>query len=804
MHRTAHRRLGLAAVALCLLAPLVVLAPKAGASRTAKLSTPAAYSWTVPSGKAAAQVIWENNGLWVIATTTSFNSYLLRYNSTGSVVSTTSVGRFVNGLDDLGGYLWVTSLQDETIYKVSKTDGSVVDTFSLGFVPGQSVAVVGNTLYVANEGDNAIVAIDLTTKSQTWITDGPILDGYAPRQIVADNGLLYLNMIASSGDEALVKFDPSSLTVLGSTFGGRFTISGDRIYMVDHWGYYDIINSSDLSTVTTWNANLYSQPLVANGYLINSTNSAFNLGRVDGPNGTAGDHITFSNGTYSLIGPQGPRFLTTDGTSRIFASSIDGTKIVIQPFPTLATPGAVASLQSTGSSGPGTMTASWDAPTDNGGANITSYTASISPADATQQLAGDGWTATFTGLTDCTTYTVTVTPSNFMGAGTSSTTTFTPGDPATCSGGGGGGGTPPSAVDAVNFDPQGASVVAYWNMVSDWGTAAPWGDPTGSGYKVTLSPGDVTVDLDWATSQTTFTGLTDCTTYTISVYAFSPYGNGTAATSTYTPGNPSTCNNNGGGGGGGSGGGGTGSGELPTTQVADPFSCSPYGLQFDVVNGQLATSSDLVNWNPVGLRQQAYNAMAFNPNDGYLYAVGADMAAADYHHLLRVQSDGSVIDLGKIKKVPYMTAITSGEIDPNTGIFWIAGTGRALWSVDLDTHRAYRHTSPWYQTMGADLTIIDGTMFTISKGYVLSAGLGGYRASDSWINWSDWSRLGSIGRPRVGAIWLDDQGGYPGIAFRQNGTGTVFHAEDLWNGWATTWTIGTSHQGAVADGTTCR
>jgi hypothetical protein len=89
-------------------------------------------------------------------------------------------------------------------------------------------------------------------------------------------------------------------------------------------------------------------------------------------------------------------------------------------------PAAPASPSATGG-GVSSSTASWSAPSWNGGAAVTSYTATATASgQTTRSCTTSGTSCSITGLTDNVTYTVSVTATNGTGTGPASTTTATP------------------------------------------------------------------------------------------------------------------------------------------------------------------------------------------------------------------------------------------------------------------------------------------------------------------------------------------------------------------------------------------
>lgn len=81
-------------------------------------------------------------------------------------------------------------------------------------------------------------------------------------------------------------------------------------------------------------------------------------------------------------------------------------------------PGAPTGV--TASAGDTTATVNWTAPASDGGYAITGYAVTFSPGGLIGSSSGSQTTAAVTGLTDRTPYTFTVTASNSIGTGPSS------------------------------------------------------------------------------------------------------------------------------------------------------------------------------------------------------------------------------------------------------------------------------------------------------------------------------------------------------------------------------------------------
>jgi hypothetical protein len=133
-------------------------------------------------------------------------------------------------------------------------------------------------------------------------------------------------------------------------------------------------------------------------------------------------------------------------------------------------PGAPTGLTLT--PGNSQVAASWTAPASNGGATITSYTATAAPGGATCTSTGTppATACTFTGLTNGTTYTVTVKATNTVGTGpASASATATPGNYA----------------GQVTSTP---GLVGYWKLADAAGSSTA-ADSSGHGRTGTVTGG---------------------------------------------------------------------------------------------------------------------------------------------------------------------------------------------------------------------------------------------------------------------------------------------------------------------------
>ena len=192
----------------------------------------------------------------------------------------------------------------------------------------------------------------------------------------------------------------------------------------------------------------------------------------------------------------------TNGTSytvTVTATNGDGTGAPSAPS-TPATPNRLPGSPTAVTAVPGDSAAavSWTAPASSGGSPITGYAATATPGGATCTTTITG--CTIDGLTNGTTYIVTVTASNALGDGPESA----PSPPVTPR-------TVPTAPTGVTAVPGNGSIAVAWAAPGSDG-----GSPV-TGYTAVASPGGATCST--ATLGCTVTGLTNGVGYTLIVTA---------------------------------------------------------------------------------------------------------------------------------------------------------------------------------------------------------------------------------------------------------------------------------------------
>lgn len=147
---------------------------------------------------------------------------------------------------------------------------------------------------------------------------------------------------------------------------------------------------------------------------------------------------------------------------------------------------------------------------------------------------------------------------------------------------------------------------------------------------------------------------------------------------------------------------------------ADPFTCT--SDFYYVAGDQLYRGSPLTTGfgtaigapNPTG----PYNALGYNPEDDYLYAIGTSGAVQG--QLLRVEDDGTVVPLG-VPSGPVLGGIAvAGAFDSN-GTFWLASLND-MRALDIATNT---YTSTWSPTfsgiLAADLVVHDDKIIRLVR-----------------------------------------------------------------------------------------
>ncbi len=201
----------------------------------------------------------------------------------------------------------------------------------------------------------------------------------------------------------------------------------------------------------------------------------------------------------------------TTYTISVTATNAIGTSAPATTSVTVSTaPGAPTNVIATGGDQQAAIT--WSAPASDGGSAITSYTATAVPGGQTCTSTPPTTGCTITGLTNGTTYTINVTATNAVSTGPAGSTTVAPG-------------RVPDAPTGLTAKGYNAKALLSWTApVNNGGFVI-------SSYTATATPGGNTCVVAYPTTTCTITGLTNGTTYSVSVTAMNAKGTSAASNS---------------------------------------------------------------------------------------------------------------------------------------------------------------------------------------------------------------------------------------------------------------------------------
>jgi len=400
-------------------------------------------------------------------------------------------------------------------------DGSVV----VASAWAQQSALLAAPAVIAHGGDTAVNAgAHLTSSgrgtvrlaiSSAWLAAQPV----SAFPIDLDPGVTVATTTAHS-----YKSDGYTCTNCGLQFGN--TQDGGNVYWrsVGHFNYEQLFGD----TVTAASMSISYVAGTRNSYPVNVHHatalsySGAAAGSVLASGSLSSGKISGAALTSTLAGwvkgrVSGGYFgFTGDEAAGLYTYQKDAITLTIT-YTKPAVPGAPRSVSAT--AGNASAKVSFSAPTSNGGAAITSYTATASPGGKTS--TGAGSPLTVTGLTNGTRYTFTVRATNSVGAGPASAASNAV-IPAPVAGVPGA----PTSVSAAAGDA--AAKVSFSAPTSNGGAAI-------TSYTATASPGGKT--STGAGSPLTVTGLTNGTAYTFTVRATNSVGAGpaSAASNAVTP-----------------------------------------------------------------------------------------------------------------------------------------------------------------------------------------------------------------------------------------------------------------------------
>jgi len=392
-----------------------------------------------------------------------------------------------------------------------------------------SSAITTTTTTPTNPTTTVSTAITTTTSSTTTTTIASrasgSLAGYLGGNCPDGSGIPWYwgsgGQARAGGCSAAASIAPISTGSSGSTGGSGSTATTTTTVA-------PIVVPGTPATPTGVAGNLQVTVSVAAGSGGTPTSYTVTQSTTSGGTYSTGCTITGASGSCVITGLTNGTtyFFKTTATNSVGTSSLSTASSSVTPAVTV--PDAPTIGTASGASAT-SVTVACTAPTSNGGATITTYTFTSSPAGGTATLTSATCsTTTVTGLTAGTAYTFTVTATNSQGTSVASAAS--------------------NSVTPVIPTVPGAPTIGTATVASGTSVTVACTTPSSNGgatittYTATSSPGGITGTLTSATcsSAITVSGLTSGTTYTFTVTATNSVGASVASSASNSV-TPRTC-----------------------------------------------------------------------------------------------------------------------------------------------------------------------------------------------------------------------------------------------------------------------
>lgn len=392
------------------------------------------------------------------------------------------------------------------------------------------------------------------------------------------------------------------------------------------------------------------------------------------------------------------------------------------------------------------VTVSWAEPMFDGGSPVTSYTVVALPGGQSCSTT-DAFSCTITGLTNGVPVTLSFTAANVNGTGQDVEI-----QPSVT----------PLAPPSIPRNPQ--MSVGVTTAAITWDPPASDGGSPITSYSVTASPGGAECSTA-GTIGCTISGLTPGIVYTVKIVATNVVG------------------------------------DSPSAHVQSrvgALACSP-GLHFEIRAGHLDASTDFVTWTSVGTEDGFVNALGYRPADGFLYGIGSEGGAlhGTQNHLLRINGDGSIDDLGPVAGLPGARAdvhFAAGSFDPTTDRLVVA-QGRSVYAIDVDAKVATPITLPdGAAPIGWGMAISGDWLWSVT-----ATGIQGVNLVTSDV--TTYALPPSVTSSHFGAVWIDGSG--TTLDFESNATGTIYQATGLGGPSVSVAQVGSLAPAPQIDGASC-
>jgi DNA-binding beta-propeller fold protein YncE len=390
-----------------------------------------------------------------------------------------------------GSTAWVTSFAAGYLKSVNLTTGDVSLPFPLSLGGGTPRAVFispdGATLALTVQTVNALVLLDSATgttlRSIPLATRRPQAARFSP-----DGRVVY------------VLTTPESTPSSNPQVQAYAVATGDLLRTSTLRSAHDLADGEpeEWFTITPDGSNVYVATV--RGGESTPTGQMTSINAIDTRTGqlTVVDLPNFDGAFHTMaLNPRGNRLYATDGQAGGYVAVLA----------TAAVPGSPTGV--TASAGDGSARVTWAAPSDDGGAAITGYTATAQPGGRSCTWTSGDLTCEITGLANGTTYAITVTATTLAGTSApSSAASVTPG-------------RAPGAPISVKATAGLSRATVTWRAPADTGGGI-------AGYTATASPGGRTCTTTGALT-CTVTGLLNTKAYTFTVTARSASGTSAAS-----------------------------------------------------------------------------------------------------------------------------------------------------------------------------------------------------------------------------------------------------------------------------------
>ena len=432
-----------------------------------------------------------------------------------------------------------TTIESSAALELQSTNqGFLPPRMNLTQISAIANPVEGLSVYCTDCSPKALLSFD----GVNWVNPNgnqPIAPPAAPTAPVATSGAgsasVAFTAPTSTGSGPIVSYTivsfPGGITSTGTSSPiviGNLTPGTAYTFIVRATNSSGLTATSVQSNSVTPTVGAPSAPLnvTATSTIGQSASIAFRPPTNNGGAAITGYTVTSTPGGFTQTGSTSPIVVSglTNGTAYTFTvTATNGTISPASAASNSVTPQATAPMApaiGTATVSGSTASVVFTAPTNNGGAAITTYTVTPFPATTPPTFTGPSSPIAVPGLNTGVAYTFTVTATN--SAGTS--------QPSAAS----------NSVTASGVPGAPSAVVA--TAISNTSTSVSFSAPSANGsvitgYTITPSPATTPPTFTGTSSPITVTGLTTGTNYTFSVTATNAIGTSTAGTTTFTPSN---------------------------------------------------------------------------------------------------------------------------------------------------------------------------------------------------------------------------------------------------------------------------